>query len=194
MADAAKKQATYADIEALPPNVVAEIIFGSLVTHPRPVQWHGAAAGALIATLGPPYQFGDRGPGGWVFVPEPELHLGPHVLVPTLGGWQRHRMTEPPSKGWHDVAPDWVCEVLSPSTEKYVKRDKRTIYVTYGINQFWQVDPRARSLELFRRQDDKWLWYDSFFDNADVNAEPFTELTFPLSRLWPLDQPEQGNG
>lgn len=194
MADAAKKQATYADIEALPPNVVGEIIFGSLVTHPRPVQWHGAAAGALNAALGPPYQFGDRGPGGWVFIPEPELHLGPHILVPDLGGWQRNRMTEPPSKGWHEVPPDWICEILSPGTEKHDKGDKRTIYATYAVSHLWQVDPRAKSLEVFRRHDKGWLLVGTYFDDDDVNAEPFTDLTFPLSRLWPLDQPTEGNG
>lgn len=189
MADPAKKQATYADIEALPPNVVGEIIFGSLVTHPRPVQRHGAAAGALNAAVGPPYQFGDRGPGGWVFIPEPELHLGPHVLVPDLGGWRRHRMTEPADQVWHAVAPDCVCEILSPSTEKYDKGDKRTIDAHYEVGHLWQVDPHAKSLEVFRRQDNGWLLTGTFFENDDVNAEPFTELTFPLGRLWPLDPP-----
>ncbi|MFO1173072.1 MAG: Uma2 family endonuclease [Hyphomicrobiaceae bacterium] len=189
MADPAEKHASYADIEALPPNVVGEIIFGSLVTHPRPVQWHGAAAGALNVALGAPYQFGSGGPGGWVFIPEPELHLGPHVIVPDLGGWLRERMTEPPSKGWHEVAPDWVCEILSPGTERHDKGAKRTIYATYGVNHLWQVDPRLKSLEVFRRQDNGWLLTGTFFENDDVNAEPFTELTFPLGRLWPLDPP-----
>lgn len=191
MADAAKRNATYADIEALPPHVVGEIIFGSLVTHPRPVQWHGAAAGALNVALGAPYQFGNGGPGGWVFIPEPELHLGPHVLVPDLGGWKRSRMTEPPNKGWHEVAPDWVCEILSPGTEKHDKGPKRTIYATYAVDHLWQVDPRAKSLEVFRRQDKGWLLVGTFFDDDAVNAEPFTDSTFSLSRLWPLDPPSQ---
>ncbi len=64
----------------------------------------------------------------------------------------------------------------------------------YGVNHLWQVDPRVKSLEAFRRQDKEWLLIGTFFDDADVNAEPFTDLTFPLGRLWPLDQPEQGNG
>lgn len=189
MADAAKRAATYADIEALPPHLVGEIIFGSLVTHPRPARRYGAAAGALNATIGAPYQFGDRGPGGWVFIPEPELHLGPHVLVPDIGGSRQERMTEPADRVRHEVAPDWVCEILSPSTEKYDKGDKRTIYATYGVGHLWQVDPGGKSLEVFRRQDKGWLLIGTYFDDADVNAEPFADITFPLDRLWPLDQP-----
>ena len=187
MADTAKRSATYADIEALPPNVVGEILFGTLVTHPRPAPPHVAAAGALSAAVTVPYQFGAGGPGGWLIMPEPELHLGPHVVAPDIAGWRRERMPEPPAQSWFEIAPDWVCEILSPSTEKHDKGDKRRIYALYDVMYLWQVDPRARSLEVFRRQERSWLLTNTFFDHELVNAPPFTELTFPLARLWPFD-------
>lgn len=189
MADAAKRTATYADIEALPPDVVGEIIFGSLVTHPRPARRHVIASSAVGGLLSAPFQFGSGGPGGWIFADEPELHLGPHIVVPDIAGWRRERMTEPVDRAWFEVAPDWVCEVLSPRTERHDKGDKRTIYATYGVGHLWQVDPRGKSLEVFRRQDKGWLLIGTYFDDADVNAEPFADITFPLDRLWPLDQP-----
>lgn len=189
MADAAKRKATYADIEALPPNVVGEILFGSLVTHPRPARRHVVASSAVGGILSSPFQFGSGGPVGWIFADEPELHLGPHIVVPDIAGWRRERMTEPADQAWFEVAPDWVCEILSPETIKHDKRDKRSIYATYAVNHLWQVDPHSRSLEVFRLQEESWLWIDADFENDDVNAEPFTELTFPLGRLWPLDPP-----
>jgi Uma2 family endonuclease len=187
MADTAEKPATYADLEAVPPHLVAEILFGRLVTHPRPARRHGGAAGALNALLTNSYQFGSDGPGGWIFIPEPELHLGPHIAVPDIAGWRRERMTEPADRAWFEVAPDWVCEILSPRTEKYDKGQKRSIYAEYGVEHLWHVDPRAKSLEVFTRQNENWLLIHTFFDEENVTAPPFTALTFSLGLLWPFD-------
>ncbi len=189
MAHMAKKPATYADLAAVPPHLVAEILFGTLVTHPRPVRRHGGAASVLGMATGNTYQLGVGGPGGWLFVDEPELHLGPHVCVPDIAGWRRERMTEPADKPYFEIAPDWICEVLSASTERYDKGDKRRIYATYGVEHLWFVDPRAKDLEVFRRQGSDWLLTHSFFENDDVNAPPFDALTFKLGLLWPFDPP-----
>lgn len=189
MTEVVKKAATYADLEAVPPHLVAEILFGNLITHPRPHKRHGGSAGALSALSTTAYQFGFGGPGGWVFVPEPELHLGPHVAVPDIAGWQRERMTEPEDQAFFEIAPDWVCEILSPGTEKYDKGDKRRIYATYGVNHLWFVDPRVKSLEVFAREDRNWLLTHTFFDDEEVCAPPFDALTFKLGLLWPFDPP-----
>jgi Uma2 family endonuclease len=191
MANRADKAATYADLEAVPPHLVAEIIFGTLITHPRPVRRHGGAASALGALSTNAYQFGVGGPGGWIFVDEPELHLGPHVCVPDIAGWRSERMTESPDKPHFEIAPSWICEILSPSTEKYDKGDKRRIYATYGVEDLWFVDPRSRNSEVFHRQDKDWLLTHTFFDNDDVNAPPFDALTFKLGLLWPFDPPTE---
>ena len=187
MAQAIERTATYADLEAAPPHLVAEILYGRLVTHPRPTRRHGGATSALSAMLSFPYQFGIGGPGGWIFVDEPELHLGPHVVVPDIAGWRRERVTEPADKAWFEVAPDWLCEVLSPRTEKYDKGDKRRIYAQYEVGHLWHVDPRARMLETFDRQGSTWLVTGTFFDDDKVNAAPFPEATVSLDLLWPFD-------
>jgi Uma2 family endonuclease len=186
-----ERPATYADIEALPPHLVGEILFGTLVTHPRPHRRHGGAASALGAISTNAYQFGVGGPGGWFFIDEPELHLGPHVAVPDIAGWRRERMTEPPDKAFFEIAPDWICEVISPSTEKYDKGDKRRIYALYGVQHLWHLDPRAKTLEIFRLQDKNWLLTHTFVDREEVSAPPFDAITFSLGLLWPFDPPTE---
>jgi Uma2 family endonuclease len=133
---------------------------------------------------------GRGGPGGWVFINEEEVHLGPHVTVPDIAGWRRERL--PPGAAaskFFEVAPDWICELLSPSTEKYDKGDKRRIYALYGVPHLWHVDPRAKILEVFALQGKDWLLTHTFVDREDVCAPPFTEVTFSLGLLWPFDPP-----
>lgn len=187
------KPATYADIEALPPHVVGEIIFGSLETHPRPARRHSMAATRLGGIIGHSFDFGDSGPGGWIFIAEPELHLGPHVLVPDVAGWKAERFTETDEGPWYEVAPDWICEILSPSTAKKDRGDKMRIYATYQVAHLWLLDPKDRLLEVFQRQDSNWLRTHSFADTEDVQAPPFDAITFSLGRLWPFDPPHDSN-
>ena len=189
MVQTAQRAATYQDLLAVPEPLVAEILFGELVTHPRPAPPHTSAASALGGALAPPYQFGRGGPGGWVILDEPELHLGEHVVVPDLAGWRRERLPTMPETAWFEVAPDWVCEVLSPSTERYDRGDKRIIYAEAGVSHLWHVDPVLRMLEVFELRDGKWLLLDVFRDNAEVAAQPFADPSFPLGLLWPFDPP-----
>ena len=119
MAQHAEQTAVYADIEAVPSHLVAEIIYGRLVTHPRPAPRHAIAATRLNAVLSPPFDLKIGDPGGWVFMIEPELHLGEHVTVPDIAGWKCANLKELPETAWIEVVPDWICEILSPSTEVY---------------------------------------------------------------------------
>jgi Uma2 family endonuclease len=190
MTDAAHKPTTYADLEAVPPHLVAEILFGALVTHPRPATKHGTAATSLSHELVGPFQKGRGGPGGWSFVNEEEAHLGPHVTVPDIAGWRKERLPIGWDEGAHtDIAPDWICEVLSPSTEKYDKGDKRRIYALYGVPHLWHLDPRAKTLEVFALQDKNWLLTHTFIELEEVSAPPFEPLTFSLSQIWSSDTP-----
>ena len=192
MTETAHKPATYADLERVPPHLVAEILFGHLVTHPRPVPRHGAATASLSDELVGPFQKGrSGGPGGWVFIDEPELHLGPHIAVPDLAGWRKERLSGGVDKAWIEVAPDWICEILCPRTEKYDKGDKRRIYAHYGVDHLWHLDPRTKLLEVFRRQDKDWLLTHTFQDEEAVSAPPFDAITFSLGALWPFDMPGQ---
>lgn len=192
MAEIAERAATYADLLAVPEHLVAEILFGRLVTHPRPAPRHATAALALGGALTQRFQFSDGGPGRWVFMVEPELHLGEHVAVPDLAGWRRERLPALPETAWIDVAPDWVCEVLSPSTERYDRGDKRTIYADAAVGHVWHVDPVLRMLEVFELQEKRWLLFGVFHDDASVAAPLFEQVSFPLGLLWPFDHPAEG--
>ena len=186
--------ATYADLAAVPDNLVAEIIFGQLVTQPRPAPRHGAAANGLGTLVTETFQYGRGGPGGWVFIVEPELHFGPHVVVPDLAGWRRERLLGAVDKAFIAVAPDWVCEVLSPSTERVDRRDKTRIYAAYGVSSLWFVNPLLQTLEVLRRQDERtWLLLGTFSGDEAVSAAPFDAITFQLGQLWPFDEPRSGS-
>ena len=184
-----QRAATYQDLLAVPEHLVAEVLFGQLVTHPRPAPQHAVAASALGSVLGPPFQFASGGPGGWIFMVEPELHLGEHVAVPDLAAWRRERLPALPDTAWIEVAPDWLCEVLSPSTERYDRGDKRLIYAEAGVAHVWHIDPVLHTLEVFELREGKWLLLDVFHDDARATAPPFSDLTFALGLLWPFDVP-----
>jgi Putative restriction endonuclease len=186
-AEPVRRTATYEELRAVPEHLVAEILFGKLVTHPRPAPPHAVAASALGHVLGPPFQTGSGGPGGWLFIDEPELHLSEHVAVPDLAAWRSGRLPALPETAWIEAAPDWVCEVLSPSTQRHDRGDKRTIYAEAGIGHLWHVDPILKMLEVFELRDGKWLLVGVFHDDAQGSALPFGDLTFALNLLWPLE-------
>ena len=178
------RPATYADIDALPPNMVGEIIFGVLHAHPRPAPRHVRASSRLGGELDGPFDQGRGGPGGWIILDEPELHLGPHVIVPDLAGWKRERLTPFPETAYFETPPDWLCEVLSPSTQAIDRTDKLTVYAEYGVKHCWYVDPIARTLEVLALTGSKWTIAATFKDDDPVTAPPFEVHTFGLDGLW----------
>jgi Uma2 family endonuclease len=183
------RPATYADIEALPPNLVGEILFGELVTHPRPVPRHAVASSSLAARLIEAFQHGRNGPGGWILMVEPELHLGPHVVVPDIAGWRRETLPYLPETAWIETPPDWVSETLSPSTENYDRGSKRQIYAAWGVQHLWLVDPRPKLLEAFALDYGRWVLLATVRDDEEVRLPPFDEIAFSLGDLWPFDSP-----
>jgi Uma2 family endonuclease len=184
MVDPARKRATCADLLAIPDRLVAEIVDGDLVTSPRPGGAHTIASSATGASLLPPFQFGDRGPGGWWILDEPEIHLGDDVLVPDVAGWRKERMTTPPATAFIDLPPDWVCEVLSPSTARFDRVQKLPIYAIHGVGHLWLIDPATRTLEVFRLEQRRWVMLAAYGDDAIVRAEPFDAIELDLLRLW----------
>ncbi len=188
MSDPAKRRATYQDVIDAPEHMVAEIIHGELVLSPRPASLHTHAASMLGGELHG-FSRGRGGPGGWVLLVEPELHLLGHVLVPDLGGWRRERLTPFPDGPYFETEPDWVCEVLSPSTSKRDRIDKLAIYAEAGVSHAWLIDPPLRTLEVYRREGKRWLLLGSYADDARVRAEPFEALELELDLLWPPGSP-----
>ncbi len=179
-----RKQATYADLEALPSNVVGEIVRGVLYANPRPALPHAAAASALGEELGPPFKRGKGGPGGWIILFEPELHLGEDVLVPDLAGWRRDRMPELPATAHATLPPDWACEVLSPSTHKLDRGEKVRVYARERVAHVWLVDPIEQYVEILRLDGDSYRIVATHTADARVRAEPFEAIELDLAVLW----------
>jgi Uma2 family endonuclease len=185
--DPAKRFATYEDVLRAPPHKVAEIIAGDLILSPRPAGPHTAAASALGEELGPPFKRGRGGPGGWIILDEPELHLGQDILVPDLGGWRHSTMSEIANEPYFTTRPDWVCEVLSPSTERFDRGEKIAIYARAGVSHAWLVNPLQRTLEVLRLSEgnpEQWLTTGVSRDDARVRAEPFEAFELDLAVLW----------
>jgi Uma2 family endonuclease len=176
-----KRNATYQDVLDAPEHEVAEIVDGDLYLSPRPAAPHASVSSILGEELGPPFRRGKGGPGGWIILDEPELHLRNDVLVPDLASWKRERMPQVEDVPYFTLAPDWLCEVLSPSTAKLDRARKLAIYAREGVKHVWLVDPHARTHEVLRLEDSHWLLLAVHQDSERVRAEPF-ELD--LAVLW----------
>ena len=188
MADSPKR-ATYADIEAAPEHLVAEIIDGTLLTHPRPSPRHSLTFVALADQLTGPFQFDMDGPGGWVFLAEPELRLGANIIVPDLAAWRSERMPSTPDTPTISLPPDWICQILSASTETRDRTTKMRIYGEAGIPYLWLIDPRQQMLEAFGLRGGQWMVAGGWSADGVVRAAPFEAVPFPVAKLWPLDGP-----
>ncbi|MBL8909968.1 MAG: Uma2 family endonuclease [Archangium sp.] len=177
MREVRRKPATYADLENLPPNMTGQIIDGELWALPRPSVAHAQASSALGADL--QTKFGRNGPpGGWWILSEPELHLRADVLVPDLAGWRRATLPALPNENFLSIAPDWVLEVLSPSTASIDRVAKARIYAREKVSFLWFVDPEARTLEVLRLEGGKWLQLGAWPAGEKVRAEPFDAVEF----------------
>ena len=181
----ANPRATYQDVLDAPAHRVAEIVDGTLHTHPRPAMPHARASSSLGVKIGGPFDYDAGGPGGWWIIDEPELHLGEDILVPDLAGWRRERMPEYPDTAYVTLAPDWICEVLSPSTRKLDLHGKRPVYAREGVRHLWLVDPADRTLETFELREGQWVLIASAKDDDPVCLRPFDAVTFSLADLWP---------
>ncbi len=174
----------YAERDALPANMVGEIVCGALHAHPRPARKHGEAAYALGSELYTPFKRGGNGPGGWRFIAEHELHLGPHIVVPDISGWKVERFPSDETTAYTVVPPDWLCEVLSPSTKRLDRFEKLPIYAEFGVKHCWYVDPNEKTLEVFILSDGAYKIGPAFADSDPVAAVPFEVHTFSLGLLW----------
>jgi Uma2 family endonuclease len=185
MAEPARHLASYADLETLPANMVGQIVFGILHAFPRPAPKHAQAASTLGEELGPPFKRGRGGPGGWMILDEPELHLASHVIVPDLGGWRRERMPElPVDRAYFELPPDWVCEVLSPSTAALDRGDKLKVYAEFDVKHVWLVDPDAQTLEILERDQKGYRLFEVLSGENKVRAVPFDAIELDLALLW----------
>jgi len=182
----AKKPATYDDLCQVPDDLLAQLIDGELIATPRPASLHSVAATELLRAL--PGSSGRRagggGAGGWRFLIEPELHLAQDVLVPDLAGWKRETLPQIPDAPAIEVAPDWICEVLSPGTEALDRVKKMGRYALHGVGHVWLVNPREKTLEVFQRQGSMLVGVSTFSGDEKVRAPPFDAMELDLAALW----------
>jgi Uma2 family endonuclease len=190
MAAPLRRKATYEDVLAAPKHLIAEIIDGDLSLQPRPAGRHAAVASAIGEELGPPFKRGRGGPGGWLILDEPELHLAADVLVPDLAGWRRERLPRVGDEAYFELRPDCVCEVLSHSTEKRDRTAKLSIYARESVPNAWLINPVQRTLEVLRLTPEGWLTLAVHHDDQRVRAEPFDAIELELGVLWADLEPE----
>ena len=187
----ARRLATYDDLLQVPDHLVAEIVYGALHTSPRPAPPHAVASSGLGSDLHQLWQRGRGGPGGWWILFEPEVHGHGHVLVPDIAGWRKSTLPLPPrDRAWFETRPDWVCEVLSPSTARLDRGDKQRAYGELGVPWLWLVDPLARFVEVLQRQDDgRYLRTAFATDETDAALPPFEATPLDIAGLWLPDAP-----
>ena len=175
-----------------PPNMVVEVIDGELFTMPRPRPRHARATTRLAGRLKPFDDPGDGDPGGWDILIEPELHLGtkPDIIDPDLAWWRAGRL---PSAVFSDdavvglrVVPDWVAEILSPTTERIDRGFKMRVYRREGIANVWLLSPLSQTLEVYRLESGRYSLIETYEGDACVRAEPFDAIEIPLSALWAI--------
>jgi Uma2 family endonuclease len=184
MSQPARPPARQEDLLALSDNVVGEILSGELVTSPWPSPVHAVVATGIAAALAPPFQYGDGGPGGWWILLEPELHVSSDVIVPDVAGWRREYLSALPSSAHLEVVPNWVCEILSPSTARLDRVRKMPLYASRGVDHVWLIDPAERTLEVLRNQNGQWVLVSCHGNDDIVRAEPFADVPIALDRWW----------
>lgn len=184
-AEAARRRASYQDVLDAPEHLVAEVLDGELYTHPRPAGPHAEAASVLGMDVGGAFHRGRGGPGGWIILDEPELHLGEDILVPDLAGWRRTRLPAVPAAAFIELPPDWACEVLSKSTALIDRQRKMPIYAREGVTHLWLVDPISRTVEVYRLDGDGYRFVGAHGERELARLEPFDALELELGALWP---------
>ena len=176
------KRATYEDVLNAPEHKIAEILDGELFLSPFPPPRGALALTRLAAILGGALDW--RRPDGWWILNKPEWHFGDDVIVPDIGGWSRQRLPAIGDEAFFSLAPDWVCEILSPSTARIDRRRKLPIYARAGVSFAWLVDPVERLVEVLQLRDGVWSIVGVCADNEVVRLDPFGAIEVALARLW----------
>ena len=181
------KSRLYGYLEDLPEVLTGEILDGQLHTQPRPSGPHGFTGSMLGAELLGPFHKGSGGPGGWWIIDEPEIHFvhDVEVTVPDLAGWRRERMPMLPTGHRFEVIPDWMCEILSPSTASKDREIKMPLYAHYGVQFAWLIDPIKHVLEAYRLDAGTWHEIGRFAGTDRITVPPFDAVSIDLKSLWP---------
>jgi Uma2 family endonuclease len=183
----AARPPTLADLDALPPSIVGEIIEGVLYTMTKPRMRHQLTGLEIGSALLGPFGKGRGGPGGWWIVTEPGIELpdDTNEISPDVAGWRRERMPELPIDEPIRVVPDWVCEILSPTTRRHGLVKKLPYYAKVGVSYLWLADLDARVVTAHRLESGRWLALGVFSDETEARIEPFDVVPLDVASWWP---------
>jgi Uma2 family endonuclease len=182
---------TLADLDALPPGIVGEIIEGVLYTMTKPRARHQRTSTGISGDLCGPFDLGRGGPGGWwiISVPGIELPNDTKEISPDVAGWRRERMPELPVDEPISVVPEWVCEILSPTTRRHDLLRKQPYYAKVGVPFLWLVDLEARVLTAYRLERDAWQVIGTYSEETEVRIPPFDAVPLRVTDWWPPAAP-----
>jgi Uma2 family endonuclease len=189
-ADPPRRHASDDDVRPAAGNVVSEVLNGDLYIAPRPAGPDAEAASVLGMDVGSAFHRGRGGPGGWIVLFEPELHLARDILVPNLAGWLRSRLPTVPATPFLELAPDWACEVVSPGSERIDRECKLPIYARERVSHVWLVAPLERMIEVYRLDGDGYRLVVTRRGTDRVRLEPFAAIEIELEALWPTTPSE----
>lgn len=184
MSKLVQSNATYDDLHKVPEKYRAELIEGDLYATSRPSIRCIRAATHLGGELYNPFHRGRGGPGGWSILDGPEVHLGPHVLVPDVAGWRKETLKDSLGVKFYITRPDWVCEVLSPSTASLDRVKKWRVYESQQVPWLWLIDPIGRTLEAFERQGAAYVHLGTWGPGECPRIRPFEAIELELDALW----------
>ena len=179
-----KDNILYKTLYSIPEHMLGQVIGNETIAMPRPSPQHANVVSGIGFEIGPAYRLGRGGPGGWIILDEPEICLGQNILVPDLAGWTKEKLSKFPKTNFITVAPDWICEVLSPRTFKIDRIKKMPIYAQFEVSFLWLIDPIEEIFEIFKLNGDKWTLLAGFAGNDKIRAEPFIEVEIDLANLW----------
>ncbi|HKC25291.1 MAG TPA: Uma2 family endonuclease [Thermoanaerobaculia bacterium] len=190
MSEPARKLATYEDLERFPEEVHAEILNGEIYVSPSALPRHGRAAVGVIGSIGMPFDIDPKGPGGWWILTEIDVELTRHDVVrPDVCGWRRERVPVFPQSRPVRIAPDWICEVTSPSNVRHDRLTKAQLYARCGVPFYWIVDPAARLLEAFELSGAAWVRFGAWGDGDVARVRPFDTVELDVGTLFPPSEP-----
>ncbi len=178
---------TLADLDALPPGIVGEIIEGVLYEMPYPGTEHQHVLIQIIADLGWAFSRGSSSPGRWWILHRlpSEFPDGTLEIVPDVAGWRRERMPVLSDHAPNRVVPDWTCEIVSSRTRHHDVTIKRPYYARIGVPHLWLVDIEERVVIAHRLDADRYTVIGRYREGSEVRIEPFDAVPLNVAAWWP---------
>jgi Uma2 family endonuclease len=184
----AKKKATLDDLARMrDAGRVVELIAGEIVEKAAATPEHGTAELRFGGVLDGFNRRGGgpRGPGGWWLMTEVEVlyEKTDEVFRHDVLGFRRDRLASRPAGLPVKERPDWVCEILSPSTARYDVVQKRRTLHAHGVPHYWILDPEREMLTVLRHAEPGYIHVLDAAAGEVVRAEPFDAVEISVSEL-----------